>query len=69
MKTYEETMKICEEFYPNCIKFWEQQRHSFPESMALTDISRLQHDPYSPTGAKLDRKAVIDFCESRAYNF
>ena len=69
MKNYEETTKICEEFYKFNIAFWEREHHSFPESMALTETSRLMNDPFSPCGDKLNRKAVIDFCESKAWNF
>lgn len=69
MKNYEQTIQICENFYPHCIRFWEQQRHSFPESMALGDISRLEHDPTSPNGDKLDKEAVIAFCKSKSYNW
>lgn len=69
MKNYQETIQICKEFYKFNTEFWKRERHSFPESMALTETSKLVHDPFSPCGAKLDRKAVIDFCESEAWNY
>lgn len=61
MRTYEETLKICELFYEECIKSWKRMNDPKPEAMAQLDIFRLSHDPYSPNGEKLNRKAVLDF--------
>lgn len=65
MKTYQQTTTICEKFYSECLNFWKREKHDEPEKMALTDVARLERDPFSPSGDELDRTAVNDFVKSK----
>lgn len=65
MKSYDETIKICEKFYTECVRFWNRENHAEPAKMALDDVSRLEFNPFSPNGEKLDKAAVNGFVKSK----
>lgn len=60
---YNETIQTLNEFYEDCLKFWKKEGKGAEH--AIRDIEFLEHDPFSPSGKKLDTKAKSDFINQK----
>lgn len=64
--TIKETVKALVPFYFDCLHYWESQgkEHDNAVHHALTDLSNIQTDPYSPNGKylhEMTKHCVIEF--------
>ena len=64
MLSKEETFKQLDLFFDSCIRFWIREftphlrREGYStRALALLDVQKLKHDPYSPSGKLLDLEA------------
>lgn len=63
MKNYQETMEILENFYAECVRYWEKQNPKLAKVHALQDIHNVKHNPYNPKPEWIDMSAKIDFID------
>lgn len=73
MLTKEQQINILEEHHKACVVFWKREKHLdlFANTMALLDLVRCSHNPFTPKGERFDadvRRHVVDsrlqeFCE------
>lgn len=63
MKNKIETTRILTVFFADCFKFWliEGQNVMQALTLALRDVSEINHDPFEPTGDLLDADAKQEF--------
>lgn len=62
-----ETQLIMENFFKDCLKFWERSTNDRREAFekALDDTRRIMTDPFSPCGDKLDVETKNQFIKYR----
>lgn len=60
-----DTVKALVPFYFDCLHYWESQGKDHENAVhhALTDLSNIQTDPYSPNGAYLNDMAKLVIIE------
>lgn len=65
--TAEETRKIIEQFYKDCLKFWKNEKKHHqdryknqidPIKLAIRDVLLLKSNPYVPSYQALDSQTV-----------
>lgn len=62
-----ETQLVMENFFKDCLKFWERSTNDRREAFekALDDTRRIMTDPFSPCGDKLDVETKNKFIKYR----
>lgn len=56
---------MLEQFYEECLKFWQREGVENPEELALKDVSKLKTNPFSPNGEAIDAQDVATFVQNR----
>lgn len=59
MMNYVKTVEVLSRFHQECMRFWENEGKD--TRLAIKDIERLEHNPYSPNGQKLNPQAKEEF--------
>lgn len=56
---YNDTIVTLSNFYRECAAHWERESGTLED--AIKDVERLEYDPFSPFGKKLNEEAKRDF--------
>ena len=63
MINYQKSTEILEDFYADCVRFWEKQNPKMAKVNALQDILNVKHNPFSPKPEWIDTNAKSDFID------
>ena len=63
METKKDTMRILNNFFADCMRFWMHENKSIAEALplALTEVAEVTHNPFDPYGKQLDVEGKQEF--------